>query len=260
MNGRTREMQIGAAALQAIGNLMGSEQSSAKLQVAKPIIRPPESEEECRALKAWADSIDDRPQPATPSQIARHLEFMSATLPSRNIDEETGRMRFAVYSRLLGEYSNDALAYMARNACTKFDWFPTPRQCLEILAEYRPAASEKERALMLCHSFWQGRFEDFITALKSGDATQEMVDAVNKQWRFIAMERGFLRHMPDGSFIIRPPRSSIPPPQSMADVQPKAERPKRTYCSVCLFATDNPLVAECQASNCGMSTVKRTAA
>lgn len=199
-------MQIGTAALRAIENLTDGGQSSVRLVVAKPDIRLPESVEECRALKAWADSVDDRLPPATPPQIARHLEFMSATLPSRNIDEESGKMRFAVYSRLLGEYSNDALAFMARNACTKFDWFPTPRQCLEILAEYRPVTSEKERALMLCHSFWQGRFEDFIAALKDGSATQETVDAVSERWRLIAMERGFLRHMPDGTFIIRKPQ------------------------------------------------------
>lgn len=112
-------------------------------------------------------------------------------------------MRFAVYSRLLGEYSNDALAYMARNACTKCDWFPTPRQCLEILSEYRPPTSEKQTALMLCHSFWQGQFEEFILMLRMGCATQELVDGVKERWRLIAMERGYLRHMEDGSFIIR---------------------------------------------------------
>jgi len=40
-----------------------------------------------------------------------------------------------------------------------------------------------------------------------------------------------------------------------ASVKPEPERveqPKRHYCKVCLFASDNPLVAECQAENCGM--------
>lgn len=153
----------------------------------------PETVEQAKALAAWAESHDDRPKAASPLQLTKHLTFMAATLPSKAQDEESGKMRFAVYSSILGEYSNEALAYMARRACAELDWFPTPRWCLEAVQQYRPPATEKDEALTLCHRFWQGRFEDFIFDLERGIAEQETVDAVPLQWRKIAMERGFLR-------------------------------------------------------------------
>ena len=175
-----------------------------KQLVAKPEIRFPETVEEARALRAWAETQDERPEPATTSELARHLEFLAATLPSKVIDEESGKRRVAVYARILGDFSNHALAFMARKACERYDWFPTPRQCLEILNEYRPPATDPHRALMLCRYYWQGKFDDFIALLKAGEASQADVDALPEQWRRIAVERGFLRFMPeDKTYVIR---------------------------------------------------------
>lgn len=188
-----QETTIGKVALTLVAGGMDSSTPASKLGLAKPPICMPETVEQAKALAAWAEAFDDRPRPASPLQLTKHLTFMAATLPSKAQDDESGKMRFAVYSSILGEYSNDALAYMARRACTELDWFPTPRWCLEAVQQYRAPATEKEEALMLCHRFWQGRFEDFIFDLERGIADQETVDAVPLQWRKIAMERGFLR-------------------------------------------------------------------
>lgn len=198
---------IGKEVLNAVAELTVGPQSSAMSVIAKPIIRMPETVEEAKALKVWADAQSDGVPAASTQQIAKHLDFLAATLPSKGVDEDTARMRFAVYSRILGEYSNAALAYMARKACATLDWFPTPKQCLELLNEYRAPTSEKDHALMLCHSFWEGRFQDFIGALKDGNADQVLVDSVPEQWRRIAVERGFLRYMPEENrFVIRQPK------------------------------------------------------
>ncbi|WP_084733014.1 hypothetical protein [Sphingobium chungbukense] len=172
--------------------------------MSKPDIRLPETVEECFALKVWADAQDDRPAPASPLQITKHLTFMAATLPSKSTDDESGKMRVAVYSKILGAYSNEALAYMARRACSEMQWFPTPRQCLELVRQYQPPVSEKVEALALCHRFWEGKFDDFIFELEQGIAQQEMIDAAPLNWRKIAMERGFLRWVPEGDrYMIR---------------------------------------------------------
>ena len=162
------------------------------------------------ALKKWADEQSDIVPSASTSEIARHLEFLAATLPSRGVDVETAKMRFAVYSRFLGDFSNDALAYMARRVCEEYDWFPTPRQCLEILREYRPPVSNKEIALSYCHTFWQARFEEFISALDGGLVTPDMLADQPERWKLIAAERGYLRRMDDGSFIIRVRKEPMP--------------------------------------------------
>ena len=170
----------------------------------KPAMRVPESVEEARALKAWAEAQSDRPTLATQTQIGKHLAFLAATLPNRNADEESSKMRFAVYSSILSEYSNDALAFMARKACETLDWFPTPKQCLDILRDYPRPGSEKDLALSYCHAFWQGKFEKWVALIASGNATQADVDAVNRRWQSIAMEQGHLRWIEEEKrFVIR---------------------------------------------------------
>lgn len=59
------------------------------------------------------------------------------------------------------------------------------------------------QAQRMCAEFWQREFAAFISALMNGQATQQMVDAKSDRWNRIAMERGFLRRMPDGKFVIR---------------------------------------------------------
>ena len=198
---------IGTAAIAALRSasqeLTVSPQPSAGSVVAKPTIRMPETVEECRALKEWADAQPDGVPSASTSQLARHLEYLAVTLPRQAADDESGEKRTAVYARILGSYSNHALAYMARKACETLNWFPTPKQCLDILGTYRAPQTEKDGALALCHRFWQGRFEDWYAAVQAGDADQETIDNAPKQWRMIAMERGLLRLVEDGSFVLR---------------------------------------------------------
>ena len=197
---------IGKAAFSVIQGGTDSSTPVSMPALPTPTIRMPETVEEAKALRAWADAQDDRQAPATQGQLTKHLTFLAATLPSKSIDDDSGKMRFAVYASLLGEYGNDALAYMARRACVELDWFPTPRWCLETVQQYRAPASEKDQALALCHRFWQGRFEDFIALLKAGTATQADVDAVPMQWRKIAMERGHLRWIEEEKrYVIRRP-------------------------------------------------------
>lgn len=158
---------------------------------------------ECRALREWADSQNDRPAPVTPERLGEHLSFMSAALPRQAQDKSGGERKLTVYASIIGKFSDEAIAFMARRACETLNWFPTPNQCLEILEAYSAKPGERDKALRYCQKFWQARLEAFLTSLKAGDADQTAVDEVPEQWRMIAMEKGFLRRMDDGSFIIR---------------------------------------------------------
>lgn len=171
--------------------------------MARPVAGTPQTLDECRALEAWALAQSVAEPKATPQQIARHLEFLAATLPSRATDETSAKMRFAVYSRFLMEYSNDALAHMAREACVRFDWFPTPRQCLLILEEWHSPSSSRDIALRQCQTYWQDRHEAWLDLLATGDVAQADIDAVPDQWKRIAVEHGHLRRMADGQYILR---------------------------------------------------------
>lgn len=45
--------------------------------------------------------------------------------------------------------------------------------------------------------------EAFLNALRDGAATADILDGKPDQWLRIANERGYLRKMSDGSYIIR---------------------------------------------------------
>jgi hypothetical protein len=131
--------------------------------------------------------------------MTRHISFMAATLPSKSIDDLSGKMRVAVYHSLLAGHSNEALAYMARRACETLDWFPTPRQCLDLLAEYRPPESPQSAALRLCHDYTHETFDRWLTNMRAGQPIGDVPD----QWKRIAVEQGVLRRLSDGSYVNR---------------------------------------------------------
>lgn len=165
-------------------------------------IVPPTTVEEARALRSWAETQPTRWEPAQTKSLVRHIRFMAATLPSRNIDEDTGRSRVAVYVRILGGYSEAAIAHLNLTACTTLKWFPTPSECLEILKGFTDAPTPRARALAACHSFAQQRFETFRATLKAGQGTAEMLADAPEQWKRICVEQGFLRWSKAEGFTI----------------------------------------------------------
>jgi hypothetical protein len=173
---------------------------SAPRSVKRPVFGKPVSDEECTALREWAEtSVVERDPPAEPAQLARHLDFMAAALPSKNLDETTGRMKVAVYASILGGYSNAALAHMARRACETLDWFPTPRQCLDLIGDYREPVTEQETARRLCCDYTNDKFERWIANMREG----QPVGDVPERWLRIAVEQGVMRRLNDGSYVTR---------------------------------------------------------
>jgi hypothetical protein len=161
---------------------------------------PPTTFEESRALREWAEN-----QPLTvtnaamPYQLTKRLQYMDATLPTRKSDDLNGEMRTTVYVSLLTGYSDEALAHMVRTACATLDWFPSPRQCLAILADYRPPASDRDTALRLCHDFAENTFSRWMANVADG---QPIGDAPER-WFRIAVEQGVMRRLADGKYVSR---------------------------------------------------------
>lgn len=154
------------------------------------------TDSECAELRAMALAMPPEQVPVSHSELAKQLQFIRATLPTQNSDEVSGQMRTAVYARILGGYTKDALSYMTERVCRELDWFPTPRQCLAILADYRPPASRKDKALLLCANHTQAKFDEWIETLRNGGAVD--LDGKPERWLRIATERGYLRHTEAG--------------------------------------------------------------
>lgn len=167
-------------------------------------IKTPTTLEESRALREWAMAQPEKWEPVAPASLTRHLQFMQASLPSRSVDEDSGRDRIAVYIRLLGSYSEKAIAHLSMKACATLRWFPTPSECLDILASHTDASTPRDQALGLCHDFAQQRFEAFRDTLKRCLGTPELLDSVPDQWKRICVEQGFLRFTQHAGFTIEP--------------------------------------------------------
>lgn len=155
---------------------------------------------ECDELRNMALTIPSEHVSASPRQFAKHLQFIRATLPTQSSDEESGQQRTAVYARILGDYSNAALAYMTERVCRELNWFPTPRQCLDILATYNPPTTRKEKALRICANHTQAKFDEFIETLRTRQPVE--LDGKPERWLRIATEQGYLRWI-DGAYVQR---------------------------------------------------------
>lgn len=183
-----------------VGRLQVGATGSATPSAKCPVIGAPTTVDECNALREWAQTTPcEVPQPASSDQLAKHLSFMAAALPSKNVDDTTGKMRATVYASLLRGYPNEALAFMARRACQSLDWFPTPKQCLELLAEYKQPESAQTKALRLCQDFTSTQFDRWLANVRDG---QEPGD-VPESWMRIAVEQGVMRRLDDGSYVSR---------------------------------------------------------
>ena len=180
-----------------------SQPSCAMLEVEKMLSAPLVTMEECDRLRQLALSLPADIDLAAPQEIARQLEFIAATLRAKNIDEEVGQKRFAVYVRLLGGYSKAALSYMTERACRELDWFPTPRQCLQYLEQYSPEPTLNDRALRTCERFTQARFEDWLAELRAGPMEQAAIDDKPERWRRIAEVQLLLRRTEAGGYVQR---------------------------------------------------------
>jgi hypothetical protein len=58
---------------------------------------------------------------------------MLAALPKRNQDDGTGEMFVEIYRLHLGGCSREAMDYLTLRATAECEWFPTVKQCLDIL-------------------------------------------------------------------------------------------------------------------------------
>lgn len=148
------------------------------------------------------------PTPCDAAEFAKLMRSLSI-LPSRSDDELTGKLRLNIYHRMMGQYPRSAIAYMVETALATLDWFPTPKQCLEILSGWRDrdAVEHKHRTAMAASAVRQerqARLGEVMDALDRRALDQEQIDALPDQAKVIGAERGFLRLHDDGVYRARP--------------------------------------------------------
>jgi hypothetical protein len=154
--------------------------------------------------------LANSPLPALPrcddDHFDKSLRAMSI-LPRRADDEVKGELRAHLYRRMIGHFPREAISFLAEQSLATLDWFPSPKQCLEILARWARNDEPVQRqaaAIRLVRAERQARFDDIMLALELRQLDQAAIDALPVKIRSIAAERGFLRLHDDGVYRARP--------------------------------------------------------
>lgn len=161
------------------------------------------------------DTLASSSPPIIPPCDADHFEKSMralAILPRRNEDDVRGELMFAIYRRMLGHFSKAAISHLVETSLETLDWFPTPKQCLEILADWRCHETvvhkyQSTMAASAARNERQARLNDVMLALDRRELDQGQIDALPMQYRVVGAERGFLRLHDDGVYRARPLRS-----------------------------------------------------
>lgn len=189
---RGKTATFGAAAQQALGLLTIETDSSGLVTVGSRRLDDQQMAEmrEAAAL----------PVPIIPACEDLHFDRAMrslSTLPRRADDALTGDLRLELYRWKLGEFSQGAINYLVSRALETCRWFPTPAECLKILQErYGPverARAAKASAAAAIRLEQQARLADWMARLRSGEASQQEIDAASERHRRIAEAAGLLR-------------------------------------------------------------------
>lgn len=141
---------------------------------------------------------------AGPRDIGKLIATMAATLKKPRVAADEGRLKIAVYIRMLAHVPHAALKHATERALATLEWMPTPAELLKLAEAYTaPERQAHAMARILADRRRQREFEELLSRLASGDVDQTEIGALPERIKRIAAERGHLRRMDDGLFIIR---------------------------------------------------------
>lgn len=131
-------------------------------------------------------------------------------LPSKADDDVKGELRLKIYQRMMGNYPAQAIRYLAERALTELNWFPSPKQCLDILADWREPISEARRkrdlAINMIEDERRARYDDMMGALKRRELDAEAIEKLSDRVKAIGVEMGYLRFDAETGYTVRPTR------------------------------------------------------
>lgn len=138
-------------------------------------------------------------------------------LPRRADDDLKGELRAAIYQRMLGHFPAEAIKFLTEHALAELEWFPSPKQCLDILSRWKRNDEPLHRRAMaqrMVSAERTARFNELMSALDRRELDQAAIDALPPMVRAIGIERGFLRLHDDG--VVRARHEPVKEEQSDA--------------------------------------------
>lgn len=93
--------------------------------------------DQVNALRPFLNVTLAPPEPITADDVRRNLGPLASALPAQRTDNDTGRLKLAVYVTMLEGYPLPALKAACRQCLKELDWFPTPKQLIERIEQWR---------------------------------------------------------------------------------------------------------------------------
>jgi hypothetical protein len=159
-------------------------------------------------LQALIDMPIPEQVPVSSDYLNKALMAMIAVLPRQGKDAATGALMVDQYVRKLGKFPKGAIDHLWSASIDRLKWFPTIAECNEIVSEWQSRAQQLVHAKSMAGSRIarekQARFESVMEALKAGTMPQNDIDALPDAWRKMAVDKGYLWLLKDGSYRQRP--------------------------------------------------------
>ena len=198
------EQQIGqiVRTLQPVNDLPSPSMDLQLPSAAWQMVPFPETDEECQALAEWAETAPTISHPlATFDEIAEALMFLNAVLPSRNFDEQAGEQRTAVFMKILSDYTKPQIDYMVERAARELEWFPVPKQMIDILDRGPKPYNPRDEARRKVASYHTNKYYDWVETIPH--LTPEQITAAPERWKRIAETEMHIRQLDDGTYTHR---------------------------------------------------------
>ncbi len=155
---------------------------------------------------ALVERIAEGPPPALPivteDDVRKLIGTMAGTLKAARTSTDEGRLKLAVYKRMLGHLPLAALQHATHRALATLEWMPTPAEILKLAEGYcGPEKLAHSRARRLARDRAQRLFEERCKAIRDRTfPTDQLHTLSDMEIRHGLTHRAFLREM-DGSVI-----------------------------------------------------------
>lgn len=153
---------------------------------------------------AIVERFADAPPPAIPmvteEDVRKLIGTMAGTLKAPRTSTDEGRLKLAVYKRMLGHLPLSALKHATERALATLEWMPTPAELLKLAEEHTaPELRLHSRAIALTRHRRQRLFEERLKRIARRELSDADLQELDDYTAKVAQTQGNLIIRLDGS-------------------------------------------------------------
>lgn len=162
------------------------------------------TDEQFALVEAFANAPVPVSPIATEHELDKLIGTMAATLKAPRTSLDQGKLKLAVYRRVLGHLPISTLQRIAEEAVRTLEWFPTPAELLK-MAEGRttPEANAHARAAWMVRDRRQRLFDETLARIERRELTPEELQSLDRFTASVAETRAHIITRVNGERVYR---------------------------------------------------------